>query len=192
MRILPPKTTFIILAALLAMLGQGFAFVPSKFDFLLRKLPSWGNLTFSVILFSLAILGFALILRSTPFGARTNWTLLAIQAVSTAAGFFLQDGAALRIPELVFLFTGAITTLTVLGILTNQPPAAPKESSPPSIETPEKVATDASKPYAESNSRVLREQLESVLRKLNTEKNEIFLLLLNQLPKLKRPEKKDL
>ena len=182
MRILPLKTTFTIIAALLAMLAQGFAFVPSKFVFLLQNLPPWGNLTFGVSLFSLAIIGFALIVRSIPFGARTNWTLLAIQAVSVTGIFLLQAGSTSRVPESVFLLTAAITMLTVLGILTNQPPAPPKVSSPQPIEVPEGVVTEASKLYAESNSRVLREQLESVLRKLNAEKNRIAqLTFLNEL-----------
>src|SRR6185503_4980516 len=108
MRILPLKTTFTIIAALLAMLAQGFAFVPSKFDFLLQKLPAWGNLTFGVILFSLALIGFALILRSTPFGARTNWTLLAIQAISVAGILLLQADSTSRVPETIFLLTSDI------------------------------------------------------------------------------------
>ena len=182
MRILPLKTTFFSIAALLAILAQGIAFVPWKFDFLLRKLPPWGNLTFGASLFILALIGFAWILRSIPFGAHTNWTLLAIQAVSAVAGFFLQDTTTSRAPELVFLMTATITTLTVIGFLTNQPPATSEGSSSQLIEILENVAAEEPKPYAESNSRVLREQLESVLRKLNAEKNRIAqLTFLNEL-----------
>jgi putative nucleotidyltransferase with HDIG domain len=182
MRILTPKTTLIVIAALLATFAQGIAFLPSKFEFLLRKLPPWGNLTFGVILFSLAIIGFALLLRSTPFRAHTNWILLAIQVVNMVGGFFLQDAAVSRVSEFVFLFAAAITILTILGILTNQLPATGEASSFNPIEIPETVVAEEPKPYSESNSLVLREQLESVLRQLNAEKNRIAqLTFLNEL-----------
>jgi putative nucleotidyltransferase with HDIG domain len=178
MRTLPQKTTFIVITAVMALLAQGIAFAPTGFEFILQRLPRWGNLTFGAILFSLTTISLALIVRSIPFGSRTNWILFAIQTISVAGMFFLQDGFASRAPEAVFLFTAAITTLTVFGILTNQPPAEASSIKP--IET---LETGSSKgPQVESNSRVLREQMESVSQKLNAQQHRTTqLTFLNEL-----------
>jgi putative nucleotidyltransferase with HDIG domain len=178
MRTLPQRTTFIVITAITALLAQGIAFAPTGFDFILQRLPPWGNLTFGAMLFGITSITFAFIIRSVPFGSRTNWTLLAIQVVGVVGVFFLRDGFASRAPEAVFLFTAAITTLTVFGILTNQPPA-----EAPSIKPIETLETSGSKgPQVESNSLVLREQMESVSQKLNAQQHRTTqLTFLNEL-----------
>lgn len=182
MRTLPHKTTLIVFSTLLAVLAQGIAFAPTNFEFILQIFPPWGNLTFGTILFSLAILSFALIMRSSHLGSRANWTLLAIQVFSVAGVFFLQDGFASRAPWALFLFTGAITTLTVLGILANQPPVTAEASSRQQIAAIETEVPEEPNLHSEPNSRVLREQIELVSHKLNTERHRTTqLAFLNEL-----------
>lgn len=182
MRTLPLKSTLLIVTTIPALLAQGFAFAPARFEFILQILPAWGNLTFSALLFIITTVCFAFILRSIPLGSRTNWTLLAIQCVTVLGIFLLQDGFASQAREAAFLFTGAITTLTVFGILTSQPPTSAEISSPQQIQVIETEAPEEPKLFAESNSRVLREQVESVSRKLNGEKHRTTqLTFLNEL-----------
>jgi putative nucleotidyltransferase with HDIG domain len=182
MRTMPHKTTLIVISTLLAVFAQGIAVAPANFEFVLQRLPPWGNLTFGAILFSLAILSIALIMRSSHLGSRANWTLLAIQVFSVAGIFFLQDDLASRAPGALFLFTGAITALTVLGILANQPPVTAEASSLEQIAAIETGGLQEPNPHSESNSRVLREQIELVSRKLNTERHRTTqLAFLNEL-----------
>jgi putative nucleotidyltransferase with HDIG domain len=178
----PLKPTPLIITAILALLAQGIAFAPTRFEFILQLLPAWGNLTFGAILFIITTISFAFIVRSIPFGSRISWTLLTIQVLTVAGIFFLQEGFASRAREAAFLFTGTITALTVFGILTNQPPVATEASLIKQIEVPERDVSEEQKPYSESNSRMLREQIESVSRKLNAEKHRITqLAFLNEL-----------
>jgi putative nucleotidyltransferase with HDIG domain len=180
MRTLPKKITLIVITAIAGVLAQGIAFAPAAFEFILQRLPPWGNLTFGAILFCLTTLALALLVRSDPFGSRTNWILLGIQVVSVFGVFLLQDGFAARAPGALFLFTGALTTLTVLGILSNQAPASTEAASAKPIESLETAAPK--EPYLEPNSRVLREQIESVSNRLNAEKHRTSqLTFLNEL-----------
>ena len=182
MRTLPHKTTLIIITSVSALLAQGMVFAPKKFEFILQKLPPWGNLTFGAILFILTIISLAYIVRSIPFGSRTNWTLLAVQVLSVTGIFFLQDGFASANRGVAFLITGAITTLTALGILNNQPSASVEAPALEKIQVFKTEVPEQPKPYSESNSRVLREQVELISRKHQAEKHRITqLTFLNEL-----------
>jgi len=171
------------LAAILSLLAQGIVFAPAKATFLLQRLPDWGNLTFGAILFPLSLFIFVLTIRTLKLGTRTNWTLFAIHAVTVIGIYFLLDISASGSREAGFLFTAVITTLTAFGILANTPPAENKV--PPTqiedlIEEIEILVEQ--KPYIESNSRALNEQIASITRKLNTEKRRTTqLTFLNEL-----------
>ena len=182
MRTLTHRTTLIVVAAILALLAEGIAFTPTNFGFILQQLPSWGNLTYGAILFGIATITLGLLLRSLPAGSRANWTLFAIQVIAVVGIYFLQDDFAARAAGRLFLLAGSITTLTVLGIVANQPAARAEVSSPQPIETPKTEAPKDRKPYAESNSLLLQEQIESISRKLSAEKHRTTqLAFLNEL-----------
>jgi putative methionine-R-sulfoxide reductase with GAF domain len=90
--------------------------------------------------------------------------------------------SASRAHEAGFLFTGAITTLTAFGILANRPPEDNKTPAPQITELEETESPAEQKPYIESNSRALNEQIASITRKLNTEKRRTTqLTFLNEL-----------
>ncbi len=179
------KTLPLIIAAILSVAAQGIVFAPARLAFVLQRLQGWGNLTIGAILFTVSIILFAIVIRSIHFGSRVNWTLFAIQAL-TVMGIFLlmRDGFAARAGEAGFLFTGIITTLTVFGILANTQPAPPAthESIPHQPESDEIEIPEEPTAYAESKTRALREQIESVSRKLNSEKHRVGqLTFLNEL-----------
>ena len=181
MRTLPLKTKLLILIAIPALLAQGLAFAPTRFEYILQILPPWGNLTFGILLFILTTLSFAYVVHSY-FGTRTNWTLLAIQGLTVVGVFFLQGGFASYAREAACLLTGAITTLTVFGILTSEPPTPAKAEPVKQIEAVETEISEQPTAYSESNSRLLKEQLELVSRKLNAEKHRTTqLTFLNEL-----------
>jgi len=173
------------LAAILSLFAQGIVFAPAKNAFLLQHLPDWGNLTFGAILFPLSLFIFILTIRVLKLGTHTNWTLFAIHVVTVIGIHFLLDISASRAREAGFLFTAAITTLTAFGILANTPPTENKVP-PTQIEVEDIIEEIESpveqKPYIESNSRALNEQIASITRKLNTEKRRTTqLTFLNEL-----------
>src|SRR5215510_10118594 len=121
MRLPSLKTTLFIIIGILSLLAQGLAFAPARFNFILHLLPAWGNLTFGIGLFLITLVALAVMIRTWGFGSYANWTLLVIQAAAVFGMYFLQDSFASRVGDACFLFTGLITTLTVIGILTNRP-----------------------------------------------------------------------
>ena len=169
MRTLPPKTTLLILTAIPALLAQGLAFAPTRFQYILQILPPWGNLTYGIALFILTTLSFAYIVHR-HFDSRTNWTLLAIQGLTVVGIFFLQGGFDSHAAEAAFLLTGAVTALTMFGILSGDAPAPAIAAPMKPIEAVEIAGPEEPKAYSESNSRVLGEQIELVSRKLTAEK----------------------
>lgn len=175
------KKILIILATILAWLAQGILFAPAQLAFILQRLPDWGNLTIGALLFTLALLMSALIIRSPKFGSRTNWTLLAIQALTVIGIHFLLDISASHAREAGFLMTGVITTLTTFGILANTSSQNDKPSAAQiAITEPETPVEPI--PYIESNSLALNEQIAAVTRKLNAEKHRTTqLTFLNEL-----------
>lgn len=188
MRHSPLKIAIFSVIGIVSLLGQGLAFAPMKFAPLLKVLPAWGNLTLGMGLCLLSLLTLALIFRLWQLENFTNWMLLAIQAVSVFGVFFLMDGFASHLPESSFLFTGILTMLTVVGIfINNNPDAAPL--SPPTIEPTLPVkeiveieVPEEPVPYAESKTRVLREQVDLVTRNLGAEKHRTSqLTFLNEL-----------
>jgi len=183
MRSISPKKIFLILAAALSMLAQGILLAPAIFSFLLQRLPDWGNITFAAILFVIAISMSVFGIRSLRSGSYTNWTLLAIQTLSIVGIFFLLDASAARAGEAGLLFTAAITTLTTFGILLNLTPTDNNISSPQIDNDMEETEIPVEqKPYIESNSRALNEQIASISRKLSSEKRRTAqLTFLNEL-----------
>src|SRR5436190_23977950 len=110
---------FLGFATILSLLAQGFVFAPLKFTFILHHLPAWGNLTFGALLFVASLILFVFIIRLLKSVSITNWTLLAIQALTIIGIHFLLNSSASHAREAGFLFTGAITTLTAFGIFVN-------------------------------------------------------------------------
>ena len=173
----------LILATILSLLAQGIVFAPAKLIFLLQGLPEWGNLTFGAILLPISLFISILTIRALKLNSRTTWTLLVIQALTIIGVYFLLDTSAALAREAGFLFTGAITTLTTFGILTNNSPIKDQTSALQKITgTEEAQIPEEPKPYIESNSRVLNEQIASITRKLSTEKHRTTqLTFLNEL-----------
>ncbi len=185
------KTILLCLGAGLSLLSQGFLFAPTRMGFLLQIIPAWGNLTVGIALFLVALIAGILLLRGKPFGSSANQTLLAIQAITPIAIFFLLDGFASNIGENWFLLTGAITTLTTFGILKNQEPypmavmpefvVAEEQKKTEEITLPLEEVEDPA-PYIESTTRLLREQVTSLTRQINSEKHRnAQLVFLNDL-----------
>jgi len=178
------KTTPLLSAALLSLLGQGIAFAPVKFGLLLRLLPNWGNLTIGLILISISAIAFVFCLRSESWNGRSNWILLAIQIATVVGIFFLQNSFASHARESGFLFSSALTLLTLFGILASPTiaPIAEVNSITPESQQVATIIPDEPVPVPESKTRVLTEQLELLTRKLNSEKHRnTQLMFLNEL-----------
>ena len=176
--------TILIFTAVLSLLAQGLIFAPAKLTFILQHLPDWGNLTIGVILFMAALILFAVIICLLQLESSTNWTLLAVHALTVIGiHFLLLDSSASHVREAGFLVTGAVTTLTTFGIFANTSAKNDNSSIPGENdkEEPEQPSTKPI-PYIESNSRALNEQLTSVTRKLSAEKHRTTqLTFLNEL-----------
>jgi putative nucleotidyltransferase with HDIG domain len=167
-------TALFCLAASLALLAQGFLFAPAWLEALLQPLPRWGNSTYGFLLFFTALSIWVLLLRSQPYRTATNWILIAIQFITTPAIFFLRDGFASQPGEIWLLFPMAITTLTTLGILTSRTlnPQIAKIAIPePNPEAERTIPNEEPILYTESNTHILRQQMEAVTRKLTVEKH---------------------
>src|SRR5215475_6876874 len=134
------KTTIFILISILSLLGQGLAFAPTIFAFILRMLPAWGNLTFGLGLFLICLIALGVMIHLWDLGSFTNWTLFAIQAVTVFGMYLLLEGFASPLPETCFLFTGTLTALTIAGIFINNSPAPIKLET--SISSEELVAIE--------------------------------------------------
>ena len=157
------------LAAILSLLAQGLVFAPARFTFILQILPAWGNLTFGTLIFVVSLIIFILTLRLKNPGPTTDWILLAIHILTVIGTYLLLDFSASHTQEVGFLFTAAITTLTSFGILANLL-SEKDELLPSQIDIGESETPLEPIPYVESNSRALNEQINSITRKLNTEK----------------------
>jgi putative nucleotidyltransferase with HDIG domain len=168
-------------ATVLSLLAQGLVFAPTKLAFILRLLPAWGNLTFGALCFVASFSIFIFIIRLPKFGSSTNWTLLGIHALTVIGLHFLLDSSASHAREASFLFTGAITTLTTLGILVNTISERDDIASPQTEIEKVDIPLEPT-PYVESNSRALNEQIAAITRKLGAEKHRTTqLIFLNEL-----------
>ncbi len=181
MRSSPLNKIILLTAIVLSLLGQGFIFAPAKLQFILRYLPAWGNITYGAILFTLSIIACIFIIHSLNIGSYDSWILLGLQPLTLLAIFTLQDGFASRVKEASFLFTAAITALTVFGIFSGG--SSPSASDAiPSEDLIEPDVSDEPAPSVESNSRALNEQIAVISRKLNAEKRRTTqLTFLNEL-----------
>lgn len=181
MRPISSNKIIISLAAILSLLAQGFIFAPAQLAPFILHLPAWGNLTYGVILFAGALIMFSAYL--TKFGSNTNWTLLAIQALTVIGVNLLLNNSASSAREAGFLFTGAITALTTFGMLAKKVPEIVDETaSPRPIEIEKEIEPEGQIPYVESNSKALNQQIASITRKLSAEKHRTTqLTFLNEL-----------
>jgi len=168
-------------AAILSLLAQGLFFAPAKFTFMLQHFPALGNLTYGAIFFSAALILFAAYL--TKVGSNTNRILLGVQALTVIELNFLLNNSASSTREAAFLFTGAVTALTIFGIITNRLPERKDERvAPQPIELEEVDVPEKPIPYVESNSKALNQQITSITRKLGAEKHRTTqLTFLNEL-----------
>ena len=171
----------LVTASLLSILAQGLVFAPSKFEFILRSLPPWGNITYGAIIYILSITGLVFIIKSLKINSYTNWVLIAIQPLTVIGLFILQNGFTSRVQEVSFLITAPITILTGLGIFLNMTQVL-KTDSIPQTEIAEPANLKEPTPYIESNSKALNEQIELIARKLKIEKHRTTqLTFLNEL-----------
>lgn len=174
--------SILMIAGILSLVAQGVLFAPQKTNFILRYFPAWGNTVIGSCLLILSVLVFILAIRSFASGWHAPGVLLAIQVISVIGIFYLLDGSASHAREAGFVFTGAITALTVYGlfVLTYTKSIETPEQQP----EPEKPSEEnlSIAPYQESNTHALNEQLASITRKLTTEKHRTSqLTFLNEL-----------
>ncbi len=172
------KKTLFCLAASLSLLAQGIFFTPARLTLLLQSLPGVSHVVYGLLFLLLSIVLTVILLRNEPYRSATNWILFSIQTLSLPALYLLLDGSASNSGTNGLLFTGALTTLTTAGILLNEtrPVTAPPTSETPATHESQTLQIDPAEIvedpviYIESNTRVLREQMEAVTRKLDQEK----------------------
>lgn len=171
----------IITAGIISVLAQGILLIPSRLEFILQYLPSWGGVAVGTALFAISILSFFTAIRSITAqdtsGWRANETFLAIQ-ILTATGLILLLGDSPSLNrEAGFLLGGVITTLATYGILHNavhsgRLPVRLDEERPRSIFIPDPA----------TNVNALNEQIASLTHQLSAEKRRtIQLTFLNEL-----------
>jgi putative nucleotidyltransferase with HDIG domain len=171
----------IITAGIISVLAQGILLIPSRLEFILQYLPSWGGVAVGAALFAISILLFFTAIRSLTgqdtSGWRANETFLAIQ-ILTAIGLILLLGDSPSLNrEAGFLLGGVITILATYGILHNavhsgRLPVRLEEERPRSIFIPDPA----------TNVNALKEQIASLTHQLSAEKRRtIQLTFLNEL-----------
>jgi len=174
--------THLIIAGITSLLAQGILLIPSKLEFILQYLPSWGSVAIGAALFAISMLSFFNVIRSITtkdmLGWRANATLLAIQALAAIGLILLLEGSASFIREAGFLLSGVITVLATYGIFHN---ASSVKSQPSQLV--EKVQPDSVfMPDPSTDINALNEQIRSLTHQLTAEKHRTTqLTLLNEL-----------
>jgi len=182
MRLLPK--TLLVFIGIVSLMAQGILFAPVLFEFILKDLPPWGNITFGSILFIGAMfLNIALTHRMSPknsLGRHASGNLLAIQAFSTAGIFFLLEYSASRAREIGFLLSGIVTVLTTYGVLNSFQETSVSSNTGPAQKTPDQESLYVFDPGTNVNA--LNEQITSLTRQLTAEKHRTTqLTFLNEL-----------
>src|SRR5512141_2195298 len=74
-------TILLFIVSVISILAQGILFLPSVFEFFLKYLPGWGNITFGAVLFVIVIFSYIAVshqaLPKMSVGRHTSGTLLA-------------------------------------------------------------------------------------------------------------------
>jgi hypothetical protein len=172
----------LIIAGITSLLAQGILLIPSKLEFILQYLPSWGSVAIGAALFAISMLSFFNLVRTITtkdmFGWRANATLLAIQALAAIGLILLLESSAPVLREAGFLLSGGITALTTYGIFHN---ASSVKSRPSQLV--EKVRPrSVFMPDPSTDINALNEQIKSLTHQLTSEKHRTTqLTLLNEL-----------
>jgi putative nucleotidyltransferase with HDIG domain len=110
----------LFIVGIVSILAQGLLFIPEFFEFILKYLPPWGNITFGAALFILGIFSYIAVshqvLPKMSVGRHTSSTLLATQAFTIAGILFLFEYDASHAREVGFALGGIVTILTTYGV----------------------------------------------------------------------------
>jgi putative nucleotidyltransferase with HDIG domain len=173
------KKIHIITAGIISLLAQGILLIPSRLEFILHYLPSWGGVAIGAALFAISILSFFTAIRSIsakdPSRWRANETFLAIQILAAIGLIFILQHAVSPRREAGFLLSSVITILATYGIFRNASSAEGQlieQGRPPSIFIPDPA----------TNVNALNEQISSLTHQLGAEKRRTLqLTFLNEL-----------
>jgi putative nucleotidyltransferase with HDIG domain len=177
-------TVLLLIIAILSILAQGILFLPALFEFILRYMPPWGNITFGAILFIGVIFSyFALSHQNLPrmsVGRHTSGILLAIQAFTTAGILTMLENGDSGARETGFALSSVVTVLTSYGLY-----LAIKQLKGSSNTIPNKDGTDTESLFVfdpGTNVNALNEQIASLTKQITAEKRRTTqLLFLNEL-----------
>jgi len=172
----------IITAGIMSVLAQGILLIPSRLEFILQYLPSWGGVAVGSALFAISILSFFTAIRSITAQDASGWpaneTFLAIQILTTTGLILLLGDSPSLSREAGFLLGGVITTLATYGILHNAMHFGRLPVRPIEEERPRSIFI----PDAATNVNALNEQIASLTHQLSAEKRRtIQLTFLNEL-----------
>jgi putative nucleotidyltransferase with HDIG domain len=181
----PPFTTILLfIVAILSIFAQGILFLPAFFEFILKYLQPWGNITLGTMLFIVVIFSYIAIshqaLPRMSIGRYSSGTLLATQAFTTAGILFLLENNASHARVAGFVLSGIVTILTTYGIFLSI-----KQFKTVSNATPNKVSPEPDSLFVfdpGTNVNALNEQIASLTRQLIAEKHRTTqLTFLNEL-----------
>lgn len=170
------RRSLLIIGGILSLVAQGIMFAPARFAFLTGILSVPNPSFFGILLFLLTAVFFFLIIQYRPSGARTDWFVFAMQAVTVVGIFVLMDGFTSP-AEAGFLLTALVTALTTSALYFS----SEREITHPDSSVADDVPSDFI--YEPSgNTNALQEQIEALSRQLAAEKYRTTqLILLNEL-----------
>jgi putative nucleotidyltransferase with HDIG domain len=167
----------LFLAAIVSLLGQGFALAPRVVAPILKYLSALGNELPALVFLVLALFLYIAALREAAHARRQVWILLGIQLVAVAGTILLTRGLGSRVQEAGFGLSGSLTLLTVLGVVLAQYP--PDSTLPISTRDGNEAET-----RSESGTNSLNGQIEILTQRLSAEKRRTTqLTYLNELSK---------
>lgn len=177
MQIPVPKTFNFVVAGLFSILGQGMMLLPHKLSATLGILPTWGFNVLGIVLFTSSTFLFITGIHAHPVAQRGRWAFIAIQVMTVSWLYFLVDTTASRAAEAAFLLSSLITALTAYGIHVisygvRREGMRDQDDDLPLLHKTELTTSPA----------ILKEQIATITRRLNTEKKRVTqLTLLNEL-----------
>lgn len=115
------RKSFISAAGILSLTAQGLLFAPASPEFILQSIPDAIRSILILTLFTTSSILYLVSLRKYPVESRTDWIFPVIQICTAFGVFFLLDFTSLT-KEYGFLFTGAITLLTIHALYISSGP----------------------------------------------------------------------
>jgi len=167
------KSTLITINILVNLVAQGVLFAPAVFAKTLSQLPVQNNNIIGSSLLAITFIVYLFLLRAISNRSWIKWILLLIHLVTLAGVEYLTMISDSDIGLAGFMFSAAISMLTALGLIANLLSTDGKEELVVSSTEDQGIATNTpAEPirYIESHSQALNEQINSLSRKLNAEK----------------------